>query len=370
MKKFLFALVICTFNIVQSVHADNYYGEDSLIYNPYDMVENKCCVVGGVYGKYLVIPNEVRIKNRSFEVTYVDERAFLGGTRLHYVFIGDNITRIKKWSFCRTLSLGHYLNSIEQVVIGSQCSYIGEYAFSDSNIKILVLRASNPPTLVTSAIGSELPFNRWTKENGIVYVPDNAITKYKRDGQWSKFWNIKGLSELSQNNDYMTLDKIKAEIEAEAARDKERADSLAATQAELEANREKLEPSIKGSINFVPLAGAVIKASNKSKLAKASETSSGHYDLAFEKGETISDVDFSKTVSGKWTDGVEVRYQCQYDPIKNVALVLVSRTLVSKNMSGQETKSEERRMFLIDRDETHKIDKKLQKELMAKFFHD
>jgi len=367
-KKILMGMLLCAFN-VGCVSAQSYVCADSLRYKPVDMVNNTCCVTGiSSCRKCLIIPNEVEIKGRKFTVTYIEKGAFayLGNPdeirerkiaeSVKYVYVGDNVHTIEGSSF-----FGN--RNIQQVVLGKNVNTIKTWAFHRCDqIKVLVLLNPTPPSIENGEGGlNSFPFH--LNEDAVVYVLDSSLERYKKDSKWSKFWNIKGLSELSNDPNFTNAQQIEAEL----AKDKAERNAKIAAEKEMESYRSHLKPIIEKSLTLIPFIGYSINATSKSKLANVTEGNVGHYRLTFEEGETIESVDFSKIVSDKWSVGNEIieetSYQCLYDPTKEIALTLITKT--TKSGSGD---LERQWMILVDKADIHKVDKKLQKELRSKFF--
>lgn len=367
-RKILLLIFIVTFKVC-CAFSQSYLGLDSLWYKPIDMVNNTCCITDiGSSRKCLIIPNEVEIKGRKFVVTYIDDGAFAFNdyynnfarkiaTSIKYVYVGDNIRTIGHYAFG---TLYPNIRRIQQVVLGKNVELIKHSVFQGCDrLKVLVSLNPTPPHIDNVNC---FPTHAYDDVN--VYVLDAYLKRYKEHPMWSKFWNIKGLSELSNDPNFTTAQQIEEEI----AKDKAEAEAKIAAEKEMENYKNHLKPIIEKSLTDLPYIGYSIKATNKRKLINVVEQDSVNYSLHFEEGSDIEGVNFSKKVHDKWNDSNEETadqwgYQCFFDPTKDIALILITRTIKSYNGDIYRYL-----MMLANNGETYKIDKKLQKELRSKFF--
>lgn len=110
----------------------------------------------------------------------IDYNAFLDCENLRSITIGKNVSRIGIQSFCRCTNL-------DKVVIGSSNPKIELRAFgSCPNITLMMISATVPPSNIDRAMEG-------SNTDAEIIVPKKSLSKYKKDAQWSKFSNIKGI---------------------------------------------------------------------------------------------------------------------------------------------------------------------------------
>ncbi len=118
---------------------------------------------------------------------------YLNGHKIVHLVIPNTINGVRDYAFygCR---------AIKSIDIPSTVSRIGEKAFYNcDSIASIICRASDPPSFNGSSYSSYATF---TSFNATVQVPQDFLSDYQSDSNWSKFSNIIGF------NDRFTIDGI------------------------------------------------------------------------------------------------------------------------------------------------------------------
>ncbi len=110
--------------------------------------------------------------------TAISNNEFYGCSNLKSVIVGDRVTYIGNNAFSGCLSL-------ERFEFGKSLEFIGAEAFSDCTSLISIYSKSNTPPFCEQQALDDL--NKW---NCKLYVPTNALNKYKVAEQWKEFFYI------------------------------------------------------------------------------------------------------------------------------------------------------------------------------------
>lgn len=104
-------------------------------------------------------------------------------TSLTELILPDGVTTIFGSS---SDSMFYHCESLRTLVIGTGCTYIGDYAFNYcGNLKNLIIKATTPPRL------GYYPFTR-TPNDLIIYVPSESLELYKNS--WGNNYNIQSFN--------------------------------------------------------------------------------------------------------------------------------------------------------------------------------
>ncbi len=111
-------------------------------------------------------------------ITIYDE-AFAGCTSLPKLRLPHNIQNFYSKAF-------YACNGLESVNVPANTSYIDNYAFVFRSAAKVHAESEVPPAL------EHFPprFSSYTKENGILYVPDGSVQTYRKAYEWKEFKNI------------------------------------------------------------------------------------------------------------------------------------------------------------------------------------
>ncbi len=111
-------------------------------------------------------------------ITIYDE-AFAGCTSLPKLRLPHNIQNFYSKAF-------YACNGLESVNVPANTSYIDNYAFVFRSAAKVHAESEIPPAL------EHFPprFSSYTKENGILYVPDGSVQTYRKAYEWKEFKNI------------------------------------------------------------------------------------------------------------------------------------------------------------------------------------
>jgi hypothetical protein len=113
--------------------------------------------------------------------TEICDNEFYGCSKLKNISVGNGITRIGNWAFSGC-------SSLDCAVLGENVASVGEEAFSDcANVTRILSKAKTPPTCGTQALDD---INKW---ECILYVPNEAKSKYQAASQWRDFFFIEDL---------------------------------------------------------------------------------------------------------------------------------------------------------------------------------
>lgn len=118
----------------------------------------------------------------------IGQYAFYDCTDLQSIYIGNSVTTIGKFAF------GH-CEKVQTLVLGSSLSSIGADAFYDcENLYSLTSLNTTPPTCENDYV-----FCWVNKTNCTLYVPESALSLYKRSQVWLKFTYIQPLATTGIN---------------------------------------------------------------------------------------------------------------------------------------------------------------------------
>ncbi|MBQ0088754.1 MAG: leucine-rich repeat domain-containing protein [Prevotellaceae bacterium] len=148
-------------------------------------------------GSSLHVPATMVYENVTYKMTDI-HNCFEGCTSLKELTFDSpaSFKQIDLWAFAKTsikkveipegvTTLGAdrafgYISTLEEAVVPSTIKAIGGWSFSDDpNLKIVIIKAINPPTLGTEAFGGGTKCT--------IVVPDDALSKYKSNANWKSF---------------------------------------------------------------------------------------------------------------------------------------------------------------------------------------
>lgn len=167
----------------QPVQAGESIVIDGVTYVVTDVTAKKAAVLGANKTS-IKIPGSVSIKNETFAVTEISEKAFSGSRKLKKVVIGDQVTTIGKQAFynCKNLS---------SVTIGAKVTTIGKQAFSrSSKLKTIVLKCKTFKKVDKTAF-------KKTASKGVKVQMPKGLSKSKRKKLLKKLQNA-GLSKKAK----------------------------------------------------------------------------------------------------------------------------------------------------------------------------
>ncbi len=138
-------------------------------------------------------------------VTSIDSQAFNNCSGLTSVTIGNSVTSIGSYAFssCKGLtsidipnsvtSIGSYAfgfcKGLTSVTIGNSVTSIGSNAFRDSKLRNVLVKSTIPPTL--GGTDDKTFFLDQTLAHGILYVPEGCWDAYAFHGKWYAFDDIR-----------------------------------------------------------------------------------------------------------------------------------------------------------------------------------
>ena len=167
----------------QPVQAGESIVIDGVTYVVTDVTAKKAAV-SGANKTSIKIPGSVSIKNETFAVTEISEKAFSGSRKLKKVVIGDQVTKIGRQAFynCKNLS---------SVTIGAKVTTIGRQAFSRSaKLKAIVLKCKSFKKVDKTAF-------KKTASKGVKVQMPKGLSKSKRKKLLKKLQNA-GLSKKAK----------------------------------------------------------------------------------------------------------------------------------------------------------------------------
>ncbi len=112
---------------------------------------------------------------RAFEYCGLDtvyNRMFELCTNMQYITLPNSIKRVGDYVF-------HACDKLTRITFPSKVIYLGDYVFKDCGIKEIFFESSTPPTLKTDDLHTFSTII--TKDGAAVYVPDDAVDKYKEE---------------------------------------------------------------------------------------------------------------------------------------------------------------------------------------------
>lgn len=119
-------------------------------------------------------------------VTSIGYGAFSNARKIKTVKIPNATTTIGGSAF-------RYCSMLDSVDIGTGVTSIGELCFANGAVKMVTIRAINPPSIGT---------NTFVPMPSAIYVPDESVEAYKSATNWSAYADIiKPLSEYQPTNE-------------------------------------------------------------------------------------------------------------------------------------------------------------------------
>lgn len=112
-------------------------------------------------------------------ITVIDEKAFSNCTNLNYLTISNSIPEFSHNAFvgCSNLST---------ITLNKEVGNLGSVNFP-SSVRIVTSSNPIPPTITNSTFNSE------TTQNGVLLVPESAITAYQYSPYWTDFRRIEAI---------------------------------------------------------------------------------------------------------------------------------------------------------------------------------
>lgn len=171
--------------------------------NGLDVVPS-CVAFGCSFLEDVNIPSNAKV---------IESRAF-SGTNIKSIIIPETVTEIGEYAFAETpldslhipASVTTYGNgfasdckNLKEVTLSSHCWNMDGFFSGCTSLEKVVLPCATPPT-----ISSVDPFDRVTKGNVKLYVPDFALNAYKSAPYWCQFTSV-AVSDESSVSDYWAI---------------------------------------------------------------------------------------------------------------------------------------------------------------------
>lgn len=116
-------------------------------------------------------------------VKSIPESCFFDCESLSKVSLPSGLEIISKWAFDECAKM-------EEICIPASVVFIGEFAFNwCDNLQNIVVKSPEPPMMFANTFVSHYPKDK-IYYNATLWVPDNALEKYKSSETWGQFKNI------------------------------------------------------------------------------------------------------------------------------------------------------------------------------------
>ena len=116
------------------------------------------------------------------EYTAIGYSAFEGCRQLKEIKLHSNITSIDNTAFAKT--------SLKDLILPENIKSIGKYVFGRSSLQTLTILSKTPPKIPETSDAFYIGFST----NIIIFVPDEAIEKYKNAWKGQSYIQLKPIS--------------------------------------------------------------------------------------------------------------------------------------------------------------------------------
>lgn len=181
----------------------------NISFRPHDLGGLMACESNPLlYAQHLYLNgNEVKDMIIPEGVTTINSRAFLFFSGLTSVTFPNSVTTIESYAF-------QNCSNLMTITIGSGVTSIGRWAFAkkgffsrtriDNDVFKVFCKAETVPETASNA------FDNCQVDQGVLIVPDNAVTAYQAVAPWNEFGNISGETEyLGIEGIYMNSDNAR-----------------------------------------------------------------------------------------------------------------------------------------------------------------
>ena len=131
---------------------------------------------------------KIDFKNKYANPLYCAEKINLNGTEIKDLVIPNDITEIKNYAFicCKGLI---------SLTIPNSVTSIGEKAFEESRLRLIMCHCAVPPTCGKYAFdGAEYPNSSYS---ALLMIPEGSLIDYALADEWHKFTQVEEMSEAN-----------------------------------------------------------------------------------------------------------------------------------------------------------------------------